>query len=120
MKKLFLFILIAIITACNSGKNVPITENLKIIPKASLSEVQRAELKTIFSDTNRSLNEYSDFYVTVIHSMEEFMAICPEEIPCPQIDFTSQSLVFCPLVLSSINDEITDCSLYLQYDEKII
>lgn len=119
MKKILLLAMLFLLAACNSGKDVSDPEILRPIPKASLSEEQISELKTIFSDTNDSLNEYSDYYVVVLHSMEEFKAICPGWMPCPQIDFTSQSLIFCPLVLSSINDEITDCSLYYNKKEDL-
>ena len=112
MKKSIVFAFIAVIfVACNSRE-----QQKEVIPMLQLDEKQSNLLSDIFSESNDLLYKYLDFNVVVIRSNNELYAICPSSSEIPDIDFAEQCLVFAPVELSSINDEILGTSLV--YDNR--
>ena len=106
MKKFLLFALMAVVLGACSTNNPDSKSGY--IQKVQLSDEQIAEFKAIFNNTNELLKAYPNAVTVAILSTEELRAICPSTAICPQVDFSKQCIIFAPIELSSINDEIID------------
>ena len=89
------------------------------IPSAQLDEEQINQLNIIFKRENTLLKDFPSCNVIVIHSPEELRCICPINDSIPNLDFSKQCLVFAPIDLSSVNDEIVGCNLYRNTENDI-
>lgn len=117
MKKYLLFAIMAVVLGACSANNPDSKSGY--IQKVQLSDEQIAEFKAIFNNTNELLKAYPNAVTVAILSTEELRAICPSTAICPQVDFSKQCIIFAPIELSSINDEIIDNALYFYSGNKV-
>lgn len=100
MKKFLLLTLVALaLSACDKNK-------VELVEPIQLNTESTNQLSAVFSENNALLNDYPYSKVFVIHSQAELQDICPEGITAPAIDFSSNCVIFAPVQLSSVNDEI--------------
>lgn len=78
----------------------------------SLNNEDTDRFNHIFDRSNELLKNYAPFQLVVVSTKEQLRSICPPSIALPEIDFTQQCLIFAPIELSSISDQLISSSLY--------
>ena len=115
MKSKVLLLIIAllaiIICSCESHPAHSIT-----ISKLQLDTPDVYLLDFIFDSSNPKLRNIGEDTVYTISSKEELLNLCPEELQCPNIDFSKSGIVYSVIKRPSISDEVVTSELI--YDKE--